>query len=170
MRLITKALKELVKTDPNFRKAFIISTRNNLPGLYPSREDGRVWYADKDRVYLSAMTPIAIYVCAKLVKDHGVELDTRETKQPPYIVLEARQYRSGNGQPPGAVPRRSLRARHGQSAPAHHTSRTMPRRACSILVHLLDTTFRPAAAAFCSASGWWIDSCSHSVLAPMAMA
>ena len=33
MRLITKALKELVKTDPNFRKAFIISTRNNLPGL-----------------------------------------------------------------------------------------------------------------------------------------
>ena len=94
MRLITKALKELVKTDPNFRKAFIISTRNNLPGLYPSREDGRVWYADKDRVYLSAMTPFAIYVCAKLVKDHGVYLDTRETKQPPYIVLEARQYRS----------------------------------------------------------------------------
>ena len=40
------------------------------------------------------MTPFAIYVCAKLVKDHGVYLGTRETKQPPYIVLEARQYRS----------------------------------------------------------------------------
>lgn len=96
MRVITPDLRKLIKEDATFRKSFVIASRHNLPGLYPDPVTGRVWYADKDQVFLSVMNPCAVHCIQKLIEVVGVPLDERdrEYSQPPYIVMRAEQYRS----------------------------------------------------------------------------